>query len=110
MSDKKEKLNIHYAKSNDFTSNVANGVYGGIAINGTICMNFYIDRVPIPDSVQVQVQKDGKLIEEGYSGSGVVSVREVTSCSIMDYNTAKSFHDWLGNKLSELEKALKEQK
>lgn len=110
MGDKEKQLNIQYVKSNDFSSVFSTGVYGGISVNGTICMNFYLDRVPIPDNLKVQLQDDGKIVEEGYSGSGITSVREVTSCTIMDYNTAKSFHDWLGSKLAELEKALKEQK
>lgn len=103
-------LNIQYVKSNNFFSQFSSGVYGGISVNGNICMNFFIDRVPIPDSLKVQLNEDGKVFEEDYSDSGVSSVREVTSCIIMDYHTAKSFHNWLGSKLSELENALNENK
>ncbi len=110
MEKKEKQLSIQYVQSSNFSSVFSSGVYGGVSINGTICMNFYIDRVPLPENLKVQIQEDGKLVEESYLGTEVINVREVTSCTVMDYQTARSFHDWLGTKLAELEKALNEQK
>lgn len=53
MEKKEKELSIQYVQSTNFSSFFSTGVYGGISINGTICMNFYIDRVPLPENLKV---------------------------------------------------------
>lgn len=107
MSDKKPE--IQYAKGKDFSTNSASGVYGGIAGNGQICMNFYIDRIPLPDKVELIITNEGAK-EGKYFGNESFGVREVITCISMDIEVAKSFHTWLGGKITEFESAINKSK
>lgn len=102
-----KKLEVKYIKSYDFSSKLATGVYGGLTGQGKLCMNFYIDRPPLPDVGKLTPQADGNFKEE-YEGNDFLSVREVNSCVVMDIEMAKEFHGWLSNKLVEFEKVQKE--
>jgi hypothetical protein len=100
-----KKPEIHYTTGKDFTTNSASGVYGGIAGNGQICMNFYIDRIPLPDKVELIITDEGAK-EGKHFGNESVGVREVITCISMDIDVAKSFHTWLGGKIAELDNAI----
>jgi hypothetical protein len=107
--EKPADLKIEYSKGKDFATAFATGVYGGISGAGKICMNFYVDRIPVPDVVSVKVRPDGGLDESGDPKEGLISVREVQSCVMMDLETARAFHGWLGGKVEDFTNALKKE-
>lgn len=97
---KDKKLEIQYFKGKDFDSSLSTGVYGGFSLSGHICMNFFVDRVPIPD--KVEMKQDGENLGEGkYVGNESLGVREMIKCIMMDAEAARNFHQWLGTKLKE---------
>ncbi|WKK75585.2 hypothetical protein QYS49_29495 [Marivirga salinae] len=101
-----KKAKIKYNKTNTYQANVSTGAFGGISSTGNICMNFYLERVPLPDNIELTLDESGKPLKEDIENGNFISVRDVQSGVIMDINTAKSFHDWLGKKIDELEKLL----
>lgn len=102
--DKKpENLEIHSIKSTQFRVIHADGVFGGVSPKGYIHCGFFSERFPIPRHSSIAIAPTGaqaapEQILEGKSGV----VREYEANVIMDFNTAASFHSWLGGKLEEL--------
>ena len=98
------KLKIHYLKASSFRNISVSGVHGGAAENKQlIFMNIFQDRVPIPQSVTVEINSEGvgKEIEKE-SKEGVI--RDVEACLIMDLNTAILVRGWLDDKIEYLRK------
>ena len=83
-----------------------NGAFGGISTHGEIVANFFLERMPIPNSMTNLINPDGSL-------GGVVSVapdtldetviRHVSTGIVLNEDSAKAIHAWLGNQIQELE-------
>ncbi len=105
MSDKRS-IKFRYIFPEDYNPIYCNGVYGGISPSGDIIANFFLERMPIPNSMTNDVNEDGTL-------SGVVSVdpadldniliRNISSGIILNKNSAKSIYEWLGRQIEEIE-------
>lgn len=101
-------IKVKYNLKHDYKSVIVNGVYGGIAPNGNINVNFYLDRVPLPDETTLNII-DGKL-KENYPVKEVPEItRDVVFGVQLNYDTAISIQNWLGNKIEELRKVKKGQ-
>lgn len=104
MNDK--QIKFKYVFDKDYNPVYCNGAYGGINPQGDIVANFYFERSPIPNHVIHDINDDGTL-------SGVVSsdpseveqymIRYVNGGIILNIDSAKSIHEWLGGLISELE-------
>ena len=102
--DKGKEHPFHYIKNESFRTSFASGVVGGITINGYIDMNFYIDRPSIPVKTILKFEQNPEAsVTESIVENKDGSIREVSTGIIMDLNTAKNFHKWLGDKISILE-------
>ena len=105
--DESKKLEIHYQKTNTFRNIYVSGVHGGAATNkDLIFMNVFMDRVPIPQKMIVELDVEGKVSppdENGIEGKKGV-IREVESCLIFDLSTAIEIKKWLDDKIKVLSK------
>lgn len=99
---KEVTLDVHYIKNNDFKTVLATGIIGGITPNGLIDMNFFIDRIPIPQKVTHSLS-GGSLGTEIRKDSKKGIIREVNFGVVLDFTTAKSMLEWLDTKVKELE-------
>jgi hypothetical protein len=105
MSEKQE-ITFHYIKSNNFSTHLATGGFGGLTVNGLINLNFFTDRAVIPlnqSFEQDELNNLNILRSEGKSGA----VREIFCGIIMDLNTAKSISDWLQIQIQNIENSKK---
>ena len=111
MNPNEKQLEIHYVEGKGFSSNQATGVYGGLTGQGKLCMNFYIERIPLPTKSDIRITKEGKL-DEKPSGldKKVLGIREITNCVMMDIDVARNFHQWLGAKIGEFDKLIQIEK
>ena len=104
------KLKFDYIKSNVFRVIHADGVIGGPTPRLSIHMDFWSERFPIPQQTVHEVNPDGglgeELKEERQSRKAIV--REVEIGVVMDLDTAKSFREWLNDKITEIERVLAE--
>jgi hypothetical protein len=92
-------------RSNLFRIVHADGVFGGIAPTGLIFMNFYSQLPPVPNRIFHEVEEDGKLGKEitaKRSGSTAL-VRELEVGVLIDVAVAKSFIQWLQDKIAAVE-------
>lgn len=108
MPKKKHNFEAHFVKSNDYRTNYASGFYGGFTNVGKFHMSYYVERAPIPKSIDMSIDVDengvgiGSLIEGKKKGKEGV-VRETQGGIIMDIEVAKSMVTWLSEKISEFE-------
>lgn len=104
----KESVNIrfHHTKSNFFRVIHADGLTGSVTPRGDIFVCFYSERLPIPDSVVLEVSKDGNLLgeipeETVTTTKGVV--RELEAGIVVDINNAKGMLNLLNTLVARLE-------
>jgi hypothetical protein len=93
-------------RSNLFRIVHADGVFGGIAPTGLIFINFYSQVPPIPDRMFHEIEPDGKLGKEVIgkrSGTSAAIVRELEVGVLIDVAVAKSFIQWLQDKVAAVE-------
>lgn len=105
MSEERQ-IKFKYVFPENYNPLYCNGAFGGISTHGEIIANFFLERMPIPNSMTNLVNTDGSL-------GGVVSVdpetldqtviRYVSTGIVLNEESAKAIHAWLGNKIQELE-------
>ena len=99
------RVRFHYLKSNLYRVVHVDGAYGGVSMDGTVQMQFYSERLPIPDITVHPLLEDGTLGEEIRSErvgrDGIV--REVEIGAVFDLETARSLVGWLEDKIRFLE-------
>jgi len=111
MSDKPE-MKFKYIFTYDYNPVYVNGAHGGITPRGELVMNFYLERQPLPSSITHEITPAGTIgaeTEVEPSDLGRSLVRQVINGVVLNYNTARELHYWLGEKVKELE-ALEQQR
>ncbi len=99
-----------YIFSNDYNPKYANGVYGGISTSADIVANFYFERHALPMSVSHLVQPNGSIgdmIANDPIDLQKSMVRVIENGVILNLNTAKALHSWLGEQIILAEKLIK---
>lgn len=101
-----DKIKCKYIFKDDFNPVYVNGAQGGINPHGEIVINFYLERMALPVS-QIYEIENGKLsaqeIESEPSDLKNSFVRVIENGVIMNYQTAKEIHKWLGAHIEKLE-------
>ena len=103
-----DKITFHYIKNENFRTGFASGVIGGVTVKGLINLNFYIDRVPIPEYASHEVdKKTGQVLMPPFDvKTKQGSIREVQSGVEIDLATAKELQKWLTTHIEALEKGI----
>jgi len=108
----KTTLKFKYKFPENFNPTYTNGVYGGIAPQGEIVMNFFFERPPLPYVENLQLGEEGQavtpptVIDPNDFDYNVI--RFVSSGVIMNLDSAKAIHNWLGQKIQILEQMREE--
>ncbi len=94
-----------YIKSAQFRSIHADGAIGGPTPNGQIHLAFYSERPSIPRRIVQRIDSKGALGEEVPSlrESRNSIVREMDVDVFLSLPVAKSFHQWLGTVINDLQ-------
>jgi len=105
-----DRVRFHFIKSNFYRVIHVDGAYGGLTPRGGIFFALYSERVPIPQITVHKITNDTTLgeeiQEERQAKDGIV--REVETGIAMDLAAAEGFHKWLGERISELRRAMSE--
>jgi hypothetical protein len=110
MSTKKPELTFKYVFNYGFNPSYVNGAQGGFSPRGEMVINFYLERQPLPESITHEITPEGaigretKMEPEDLASS---MVRFIDTGVVMNYENAKVFHAWLGDKLREAEEMVK---
>jgi hypothetical protein len=108
------KTNIKYKYKFDkkYNPKYTNGALGGINSLGEIIINFYLERSPLPHSQTFEIKGDKIITQESIQHEpedfNNSLIRMVQSGVIMNYQTAKEIHRWLGQHIEQLEKLTNE--
>ncbi len=106
------RVRFDYLKSAAFRVLHADGVIGGITPRLDVHVDFWSERFAIPQQVVHELTKDGLLgeeVEEERKSRDAI-VREVEAGVVMDLEVARSFRDWLSERIAEIERLLAERK
>ena len=106
MSDKKPEMTFKYIFTYDYSPVYVNGAHGGVSPRGELVMNFYLERQPLPNSITHEITQAGTIGPEtdvDPSDLGRSLVRQAINGVVVNYNTARELHFWLGEKLKEME-------
>jgi len=106
MSQKKQDFTFKYIFTYDYNPLYVNGAHGGITPRGELVVNFYQERMPLPNSITHELNPNGTIGRE----TGVEPedlnrslVRYVSTGVVVNQQTARELHFWLGEKLRELD-------
>lgn len=104
----KRCITFKYKFAEDYNPFYVNGAQGGILPNGDLAINFYLERLPLPN------EQDFEIDEKGTIGSNPVRnephnlessmIRMVQSGVIMNSATAEALYNWLGQQIDSLHK------
>lgn len=104
------KTSLHkivYSKAPNSISAGIDGVHGGVAPQGKISANFFVETTDFPAESTIEVNEIGEVIKDHTPKAEMSSShREIIASFNMDLAVAKSFHIWLGLKIEELERIL----
>jgi hypothetical protein len=106
MSNKKHEMTFKYIFTYDYSPVYVNGAHGGISPRGELVMNFYLERQPLPNAISHEITAAGGIGQETDvepSDLGRSMVRQVTNGVVLNYQTARELHFWLGEKVKEME-------
>jgi hypothetical protein len=105
-SNKKNEMTFKYIYQYDYNPIYVNGAHGGISPRGELVMNFYLERQPLPNAITHEITQAGTIGPETEVEPSDLTrslVRQVINGVVVNYNTARELHYWLGEKLKEME-------
>jgi hypothetical protein len=106
MSQNKPELKFKYIFNYGYNPVYANGAHGGVSPRGEIVMNFYLERMALPESITHEINPNGTIGNEVSAEPADLKnslVRFIEAGVVMNYQNAKDFHLWLGERVKEME-------
>ena len=106
MSNKKNEMTFKYIFQYDYNPIYVNGAHGGISPRGELVMNFYLERQPLPNEIVHEITPAGTIGPETAVDPSDLTrslVRQVINGVVVNYQTARELHYWLGEKVKEME-------
>ena len=103
----RKKVLIKYKFPDLYSPEYCNGAWGGFTPQGEVCVHFYLERVPLPNSEVYSVDAAGNLgapVERlPKIEADAMSLRFVTTGVVMSITTAKAVIAFLQTKIEEHE-------
>jgi len=110
MSQKKPEITFKYVFNYAYNPTYVNGAQGGFSPRGEMVINFYLERQPLPESISHEITPEGAIGREtAVEPEDLTSslVRYVDTGVVMNYDSARIFHSWLGEQLHTMEELQK---
>jgi hypothetical protein len=110
MSSQKPGLKFKYVFNYAYNPTYVNGAQGGFSPRGEMVINFYLERQPLPDAITHEITPEGAIGREvAVEPRDLTSsmVRYIDTGVVMSYENAREFHNWMGEKLREIEELQK---
>ena len=106
MPGNNRNIKFKYIFTYDYNPVYTNGAHGGVTPRGELVVNFYQERPPIPNAVTNDLNPNGTIGGEVAVEPEDLSrslVRFVSNGVVMNCQTARELHAWLGEKVREME-------
>lgn len=104
------RMEAQFVRSNFYRVVHADGAWGGLTPHGQIRMAIYSEAQQFPQSVTYDISS-GRAEEVGRTPTGLGPnklIRELEVDVVLDLRVARSLHDWLGGKITQLERVIEE--
>ncbi len=102
----KPEIKFKYIFNYNYNPVYVNGAHGGVSPRGELVMNFYLERMALPQSITHEINSNGTIGNETAAEPEDLKnsmVRFVEAGVVMNYQNAKEFLLWLGERIKELE-------
>jgi hypothetical protein len=99
-------IKFKYVFSYNYNPTYVNGAQGGVSPRGEVVVNFYLERPAVPNSITHELTPQGGIGRETAvepEDLQTTLVRFIDTGVVMNYENAKIFHAWLGERLQEIE-------
>jgi hypothetical protein len=106
MAQERPEIKFKYIFNYNYNPIYINGAHGGISPRGELIMNFYLERLPLPDSITHEINQNGTMggeVEMEPEDLKNSMVRFVETGVVMNYQNARDLHAWIGERLKEME-------
>ena len=106
MSQKKPELKFKYVFADNYNPVYVNGAHGGLTPRGELVVNFYLERLGLPEAIIHEINPNGSLggeIGQEPSDANNSLVRFIDAGIVLNFENAKAIHNWLGERLKEME-------
>ncbi len=106
MSHKKPEITFKYLFNYGYNPTYVNGAQGGFSPRGEMVIHFYMERQGLPETITHEITPDGSIGREtGMEPADLTKsmVRFIDTGVVMNYENARDFNAWLGDKLREKE-------
>ena len=106
MSHKKQDFTFKYIFTYDYNPLYVNGAHGGVTPRGELVVNFYQERMPLPNAITHELNPNGTIGKETAVEPEDLNrslVRYVSTGVVVNQQTARELHFWLGEKLREMD-------
>lgn len=96
------KLKVKTIKSERHVSVVSNRIWGGTQLNNLFELNFILEHVPLPDSLTIEIGKNGVEKELSRSSNNEM-IREIQATVYLNSDTLLSLQAWLNAQVQNLQ-------
>lgn len=106
MSQNKPELKFKYIFNYGYNPVYVNGAHGGVSPRGELVMNFYLERMALPQSITHEINPNGTIGSEvGAEPADLKNslVRFIETGVVMNYQNAKELLLWLGERVKEMD-------
>ncbi len=106
MSLKNQEIRFTYEYQEGYGPHYVNGALGGVSPRGEIIANFFFEKPTLPTMVANEITPNGTIggeVVEEPTDMRNSFVRSVATGIVLNYDSARNLHSWLGEKIKELE-------
>jgi len=106
MTQNKPELKFKYIFDYGYNPIYVNGAHGGVSPRGELIINFYLERMALPESITHEINPNGTIGREVAAEPDDLAqsmVRFIKSGVVMNYQNARELHLWLGERIREME-------
>jgi hypothetical protein len=106
VSNKKPEITFKYIFNYGYNPVYVNGAHGGLSPRGELVVNFYLERPPLPEAIAHEINPNGTIgnqVAEEPADLKNSMVRYIDSGVVLNYESARNVHFWLGERLKEME-------
>ena len=106
MAQNKPEIKFKYIFNYSYNPVYINGAQGGVSPRGELIMNFYLERMPLPESITHEINQNGTIGSESDTEPEDLKnsmVRVIENGVILNYQNARELHFWMGERIKEME-------
>ncbi len=106
MAQNKPEIKFKYIFNYGYNPVYVNGAHGGVSPRGELVVNFYLERMALPESITHGINPNGTIGTEVEAEPDDLKnslVRFIDTGVVMNYQSARDFYLWLGERIKEME-------